>query len=822
MINNIVEIFGILSKTRMEIIIGITGLLIGIIIFIAEIIANKDVYEILKKAILNKLEIQKLLRNSCLIILLSWFISVFEEMIVNDILYVIIELIITTLILLLSYNLVKVFYEIISIHINESKKMTVINEYLEKIIKRYYQDKQKYINKSNENKEEIYLLINNNSQLTRNYQNDYNNEIKSNKRGYIESFDITKLKKILKNNKNDEMIYIRKLPGDYVESHEVLFYTNYNDSDELLDIVNINTKREFGITELKKAFKDIIDMANNQEVFDENNIIKKEYLFLLENNYSDITKMLYENLFSELNEKYRTNETLDEKDLVLFKERMSCLLELTRISTDNKNDLLVIIEYIHHISIKTSLNVLDTKAFAYYYINDILNHLLFINKNDAYNKNIFGLYNYIIYLVKNKKLEEIKIIINNLYINDNNKNKIEEDIYFIKGIIKLFMVLYQKDSKYFIDKMEDLKIIFNGLCDKFINDNYNYEITYLYNILYNAKYNEILNTSHFLEFMLLKDEYSNSYCGWVTNDNDINIYTLLCIDERHIINSEMNTNDIKREYYYDIKSILDLKLDENLCKVFDVTNSNFNYLKNRYFNEMYEISKNKEYQYIINLDISNDIVDIKNKLSKELDIYNLINEDYLITNHKDVKTNKVFYKSEVLDKLHFKNIIESNIINYKNSFINAINSRISDEINKYAKETNTTFDEYILSIDNHDNYVIFTDKFTYYKLNNKGIKVYSFIKNNYSNRGKVYLVKKNNLPIIDILNIDDKDFKIKKEDIINKYQYINIEILQDDITFNGEKLTEEEKKKYVKLSIMLAFDVRFNDNSEIIKFKYNE
>ena len=85
-------------------------------------------------------------------------------------------------------------------------------------------------------------------------------------------------------------------------------------------------------------------------------------------------------------------------------------------------------------------------------------------------------------------------------------------------------------------------------------------------------------------------------------------------------------------------------------------------------------------------------------------------------------------------------------------------------------------------------------------------------------------MKKESIPILELLNIDLNSEEIKKDNIYKNYQYISIENIKnrkqnDNIELDGKNLTEEEKEEYEYLLIYLAININIRENTEIISIK---
>lgn len=127
--DNFLKILYILdSDIRRDVFIGVTGLMVAIIIFIAEVISNKQ-YELEKRLILKKTEITKNMKFCVFIYLIIFILSIFScsfddtndlGYIYCDILYIIFQLLINISIFVFMYKTVSIF--IIAVKLNTDKE----------------------------------------------------------------------------------------------------------------------------------------------------------------------------------------------------------------------------------------------------------------------------------------------------------------------------------------------------------------------------------------------------------------------------------------------------------------------------------------------------------------------------------------------------------------------------------------------------------------------------------------------------------------------------------------------------------------------------
>ena len=73
------EMLNVLSKNRLSVFIGVTTIMIAILVFIAGIFSNDKFLEVEKKALLDKVKLEKLLNFSVGVLIFTWFLDLIEK-----------------------------------------------------------------------------------------------------------------------------------------------------------------------------------------------------------------------------------------------------------------------------------------------------------------------------------------------------------------------------------------------------------------------------------------------------------------------------------------------------------------------------------------------------------------------------------------------------------------------------------------------------------------------------------------------------------------------------------------------------------------------
>lgn len=221
------------SDIRRDIFIGVTGLMVAIIIFIAEIISNKK-YELEKRVILSKTEIIKNMKF-CIFIYFMMFVSSIVKCsydspteyvyIQSDVLFIILQILIDILILIFMYKTFNIF--------KISVKLNIDKEYFNKELDSYVNKRSMEIEKEASKKSlknvkklkqdfENYLKNKNklsNDTLSVGFSEESYIPIYTNKRGIIKNYNYKKIDSMIENIDNIS----NEESKDYLPANEPVF-----------------------------------------------------------------------------------------------------------------------------------------------------------------------------------------------------------------------------------------------------------------------------------------------------------------------------------------------------------------------------------------------------------------------------------------------------------------------------------------------------------------------------------------------------------------------------------------------------------------------
>ena len=144
---------------RTNIYIGVTGILVAIVIFIAEIITNKK-HEIYKKLILKKTKVIKNVKFMIIVLGMIWISNIFEKK-EQEVLYILTQIIINCSIIYSMYKTLKLFTVVIKLNTNETYMNEELDSYIQEEIFLYKKNKKNKENKYKELKEQFLNYIEN-------------------------------------------------------------------------------------------------------------------------------------------------------------------------------------------------------------------------------------------------------------------------------------------------------------------------------------------------------------------------------------------------------------------------------------------------------------------------------------------------------------------------------------------------------------------------------------------------------------------------------------------------------------------------------------
>ena len=857
--------------------IGVTGILVAIVIFIAEVIKDQN-NELNKKVILYKTNI----KNNVIDILFIFFYMLIVNMLkynsenstcnFYNIIYLITHSFLLVFVIISIYRTGKIFW--ITLKLNTEKDY--FNKELEIYIYEKVIDLERRANNQNNKKrkkEEIKyrkffkeqeIYFNDETIIKKNLEYE---PIYPLKNGIIGKYDYKKLidlanyfnnQKITEENysvDNKNIVYIPNYIGKKISKKEPVFYClkQYKKIfNNLSDMVIYTDNRLFIDDEIKLINTALFNMASEYEepdAYDENSRLYNYFKYLYDNKLYGIKSLALVNIEEYYRKIY--NNYSKNRQFTKFLD----LLSFLAYSNDDYDDF----EYINNIELYLYVHQLDEKEtdikkIAYNFANNMFRFNLYSVKKNLdirYYDNLMSiLLKFIIYLIKTCNYEAINVLLDNILMERINYKNNEFDEYdiinfqFSCGIVYCLIMMSNHNilnSQF----LTTVKRIINYV-ENFLINLYDAWDATIYFKKYFDKKTCVQKVYNNFDFEFVDHEYQNSW-GGLCIDTTIVLKEFLFVFQIHFTNiNAIDKKQISRKDKYFYKNLLDLiksKEPTELDKFLGLKYNNSSIVEalNVAINEAE--NKEKEYNRINKLDdnkVKKFMELIKQNIQKESSFTNSLKKYNKIKESK-TKLKEVFGINQLIPReLFFDEVVGYE--NIANSYSGALNIGIAKEYvkkleNKSTKSTEG-FEKVLDRIDNLEDYIIvshylskrYFNKFDYdYKENiiiykNKKIPIINIPQIN-----GIFLLKKDDLPIINFCDFDEE----WNSKFINNSLYFEFvdcsenETLRKKIIENStwlkEKGTIAEQDNYLKeccrIRLYLAYTITQNENATIIKFE---
>ena len=872
------------SDIRRDIFIGITGLTVAIIIFIAEVISSKK-YELEKRVILSKTNIINNMKFCIFIYFIIFLSSIVKSTydspneiiyIQSDVLYIILQLTINVLILVFMYKTFNLFKISVKLNIDKEYFNKELDSYVNKRsveiekeaskkslknIKKLKQDFENYLEKRNSLSndslgvgfsEEVYAPIYTNKRgIIKNYNYKTIDTI-------IESIDNVSIEETMDYHPNNEpiLVFTRQI-GDKVEKNSIVGYCLKNYKKYFKDFSNCIVYDENSMylgDEIKLINENLLELANNfsePNDFDDNNKLFNYFNYLYQNDLNGVRKFsiyqLEETARLVYKDKYKNNK------YAVFLNSISSLA-FSNDNYDEYQQISRLIFFLYYQQLKIDGN--DIKKVAYNFANHYFKYDYFsIKKNSDirfYDELMANLLRFICVLIREKKFDVISILFKNvllehdMHINDDFEEKDILNLQFATGIIQCLMMLIDKKETSEEDKKAITNII-HWTKQYFINTYDAWQIIINFKKYYYKK-SSIQDVYDHLEFDFIDHEYLSSWSSWHI-DEKIILKELLCAFKiRTVFNDSINYDEITKDDKYYYKSLLEIISSTEQTKFEKVLN--INNINNSNLIESLRLaisdSEKKEEEYIKNHQLDNKKMNDFEKIIKEEAIKNNELEDYLNKLNKieyiDFKIKRVCGTNQLIPRdIFFEDYGGYEIIAKQLGgifepakekefikIIDSISKTVEDDLNDIIKTTNN-IEDYLL-ITNYTNYDLINgyDGYSDFVLIDENkLEIIKF-----PQIRSIYLIEKKDLPKLQYckfneeLNQDNIDGNLYYEiNDCSKDENLRNEIIEQS-SWLSEKGSVENQNEYLKkqcvLKIFMAFKFHKVKNSKSLKFIIKE
>lgn len=872
------------SDIRRDIFIGVTGLMIAIIIFIAEIISNKD-YDLEKRVILNKTEIISNMKFCIIVFFLFLIASLVESpcKISKEVsgfncpfLYIINQIALNIMILIFLYRTFKMFKIAVKLNTNKEYFSEEVDKYVcDRTIKIEREATDKSLENIKEAKKQFENYLKKNNILSNNIfisgfsENNYL-PIYAKKKGIIKSYDYKKIDIILENINNnsvenlkeyistDNPIFIfAKQVGDNIEKNNVVGYClkGYKEYlKEFSECIIFDQNSLYLDDEVKLINTDMFAMTNNDFhetlYYDENNKLFNYINHLYSNNLYGIK----ENVISQLSEtarKFYKSELKNSKYVSFLSNILSLAYNNDDFLCYQEVSELIYFLYYQQLQIPG----VDIKQVAYDFSNQYFKFNYFsVNKDEDtryYDQLMANLLKFICSLIREKRFDAIPVVIKNILLESpvslDEEFNTKEIINFQFGCGIIYMlILYTNANQVDKQDKEILTKIINWSRSYFVNIYNSWEIIINFRTYFNTP-SAVQRVYNHFDLDFVDHKYLSSWSCW-NIDEKLILREFLCaykisyIDKDNINFEKITKND---KFYFEqlletFRNRKKMQLEEKLKLDF----------KNIYEDSLsiaisYADQKEKEYFKQNELD-KEKVGAFKEIIVKEIYQNNNL-ESYLCNNEKIENCDKKLKRVVGINQLLPRKVFFKGIGGYESiakQFGSAFKKRQKEEFIKKIEDVSETVNKDINSLLNHleniENYVLITNNF-----NCRHIKNYDRKHNNITINNKkidvlilpetsnMYLIKKKYLPILQYCSFDENFSQQYIEDAGLYYEFNDCsanETLRNELIKNTRWLAEKgdvyEQQEYLKqqcqIRIFLSFRYKKVKSSKALKFTISD
>lgn len=830
---------------RINIYIGVTGILVAIVIFIAEIISSKK-NELYKKLILHKTKITQNIGSMVISLAILWFGNLVGK--TNGSIYYLVQFVINFLIVYSMYKTFKTFKIAINLNINEEYLNEQLDLYVCEEIEKLQSNKNKKNIKEMKLRKEYEIYIENSE--TFNYSSDFFDlneqytQVYFDEDTYIKNYNYSLLDYISNSSKiniqNNKKIKESKIEKGTINKPEVILCKNIGDkidkrfpiayyknldkelSNVLKRIIITDTKKIYGIQNVTKIIEGLFKIAKQDKMkFDNTYQLSNFYEFLCTKNHDDIVPIFVDNIektYFELRNNIEYNKS--------FSTFLVRLLNISRKYNKYENfatiNSYITSLYYNRMRVKKA----DLKMLAYNYAN----HVFLINSYTMKKQEDYRYYDNIMSnllvlingFTRKRSLEAVNILFDNIHleeIHDRSDHNLSEKemlkFQFLMGIIHIILCSYKiLDDK----NLEEIKKLINKIEYKFIVFIDIWDVILCFK-KYNKRNSEIMRKIDSMEIYNEEHIYKNSWCCSSLDDNqilkcllymfNINFVDLVGIDENDVDKDDkyyfesilqvMSNNEYEKlEEKFLFKNYNTQRVEETLKKAISICEEKQETYKKEGILEESKVNKFKEL-----------IIENSEKKTGILKIIDELNK----IKYSNEKLKRVFGFSQLIPReIFFKDIggTEAIASDYGEAFPKGINQNLIDVIEKNSKYTEDSLEKELSSIKRPEDYLVimsfhqfytlnFEKEQDYIKINNGKIKV---LKTNDSN--KIIIVNKESLPEVEFCKFDDSydenyitgNMFYKLEDCSNNEQLRNKIIKETE--WIKQKGNEEEQINYIR------------------------
>lgn len=857
------------GSVRIDAFVGIVGVLVAIVIFIAETVNDRKV-ETQKRFVLEKTRMKGIMIFSILILSLCIIKEIipYNKECVNlfKILFFAVELLLNFFICCSICLTIKLFGIAIKLNTDSDYFSAEYDKYIEKRLMEIHNRNIKNSKKELKNESIDKFLKDNKKYFSFDVENidDYI-PIKANKSGIFKSYSCRSLQAIIdkieeeKRRRKELIVYTKPLiilnlkGGEKVNRGVTVAYCkndiiNYEDS--IRNSCLLNDSIPYLDNEINLIINDLFSLAetNIDDNFDSDSRLFNFYNFLYKNNMRSLLDISYEYI-RKIYIKYY-------KDIHKNKELANFLSTLASLAYSNEDyeRYRFLSNYIYYCYTEQLEITDDVRKTSYDFTNSLFRYDYYSIKENSdsiyYDVLLSNLMNFLFDLIIKKEFKAINDLFNNVIFDYNGFIDGEPDSYdiikiqFSFGFIYGLIILSNKDIFNEKDK-DELKKLINYIKSNFVDFYSQNEAIEYFKKYYNSNSN-VHDVYYRFDFRFENKEYRNSWSGIQVD----NIFILkeyiyaFSIDYSNSddINSELISKDNK--YFYE-RLLNIVKSDEKskLDAILDISFNNSSLIN--VLEKLVEECKKAEVEYIKNNKISPEKTEsFKNVIFNEIENGNELisylkdNNKYSIINKRNKRLfgiNQIMGRELFFDEVYGLNNISKD---YARAILTGISKDYLKKLDSIAEVIKEDFVKYIDSLNEKEKYVIITSPSNWRILNLNNFDDKTIDINNRKidlikipKARDIYLIKKKDLPKVDMYEPDIKE----SGTYLNGVYYDLIDCstntsarneIQKNTKWLEEKGSVEDQIEYLKgncvFKLFISPSIRKITNSKCYKFVIKE
>lgn len=857
------------GSVRIDAFVGIVGVLVAIVIFIAETVNDRKV-ETQKRFVLEKTRMKGIMIFSILILslcIIKEIIPYNKECVdLFKILFFAVELLLNIFICCSIWLTIKLFGIAIKLNTDSDYFSAEYDKYIEKKLMEIHNRNIKNSKKKLKNESIDKFLKDNKKYFSFDVENmdDYI-PIKANKSGIFKSYSCRSLQAIIdkieeeKRRRKELIVYTKPLiilnlkGGEKVNRGVTVAYCkndiiNYEDS--IRNSCLLNDSIPYLDNEINLIINDLFSLAetNIDDNFDSDSRLFNFYNFLYKNNMRSLLDISYEYI-RKIYIKYY-------KDIHKNKELANFLSTLASLAYSNEDyeRYRFLSNYIYYCYTEQLEITDDVRKTSYDFTNSLFRYDYYSIKENSdsiyYDVLLSNLMNFLFDLIIRKKFKAINDLFNNVIFDYNGFIDGEPDSYdiikiqFSFGFIYGLIILSNKDVFNEKDK-DELKKLINYIKSNFVDFYSQNEAIEYFKKYYNSNSN-VHDVYYRFDFRFENKEYRNSWSGIQVD----NIFILkeyiyaFSIDYSNSddINSELISKDNK--YFYE-RLLNIVKSDEKskLDAILDISFNNSSLIN--VLEKLVEECKKAEVEYIKNNKISSEKTEsFKNVIFNEIENGNELTS-YLKDNNKysiiNKRNKRLFGINQIIGReLFFDEVYRLDNISkdYARAILTGISKDYLKKLDSIAEVIKEDFVKYIDGLNEKEKYVIITSPSNWRILNLNNFDDKTIDINNRKidlikipKARDIYLIKKKDLPKVDMYEPDIKESGTYLKGVY--YDLIDCSTntsarneIQKNTKWLEEKGSVEDQIEYLKgncvFKLFISPSIRKIPNSKCYKFVIKE